>query len=139
METDNPNLPWSRRGLDAARFAASYDRIPFSSPEAINYQVSLRLSALLSAEKARLPSFVFLTPQNHGLLGALADNPGYRADSEALGNIFVGAGVPFRSYDGQVAEGLFTDLDHLTAEGNRRLAELLAEDLSPRLRDRFLR
>ncbi len=137
IEVSDPNVPWSRRGLTADRFAASYDRLPFASPEAMNYRVSQRLAALLSARQREWPSFVFLTPQNHGLLGSLVDNPGYHKDTTAIGAIFSGAGVHFRSYDGQVDPGLFTDLDHLSADGNRRLAALLSEDLVPRLLARY--
>lgn len=128
-EVYDPNLPWTARGLTAEQFRPNYDIVPFGSKEAVNEALSRHLAAWLRASD--VPSFVFLTPQNHGLLGALLDNPGYHAATAAIAGTF--AGVPFRSYDGLVADPLFTDLDHLTASGNRRLAELLAEDLVPRL------
>lgn len=127
--TGDPNLPWTARGLSAAQYAASYDLIPLDAAEATNLQLTRRLSQILAAPRPGQAVFVFLTPHNHGLLGALADNPAYHAASAAIGAVFRERGVPFRSYDGQVDAGLFMDLDHLTADGNRRLAQLLAADL----------
>lgn len=139
VTSDDPNLPWSARGLTAAQYAPNYDLIPFDSPEARNLALTRRLAGLLAAPRRAgraadpgVSVFVFLTPHNHGLLGALADNPGYHAASAAIGAIFRERGVPFRSYDGDalVADRYFMDLDHLTADGNRRLAGLLLEDLA---------
>jgi lysophospholipase L1-like esterase len=130
-DVSDPNLPWTARGLSAEQFKSNYDIVPFPSKDAVNEALSRHLAAWLRASD--VPAFVFLTPQNHGLLGALADNPGYHATNAVIAGIFQDRGVPFRSYDGLVADPLFTDLDHLTASGNRRLAELLAEDLVPRL------
>lgn len=131
----DPNTPWTERGLSAAQFAASYDFIPPLSKEAINFQVTRRLGAALG-ELARggVPVLAALVPQNHGLLGPLAAGPAYDEVSMAAQAAFQIAGVPFRSYDGLVEHGLFTDLDHLTAAGNARLAALLAADLGPLLR-----
>jgi lysophospholipase L1-like esterase len=47
---------------------------------------------------------------------------------------FRGAGVPFVSFDRDPAllSEHFLDLDHLTAAGNRALAQRLAAELAPR-------
>ncbi|MCS6913204.1 MAG: hypothetical protein RMK29_04740 [Myxococcales bacterium] len=130
--TTDPNLPWTGRGLRAEQFRASYDFIPPESPEAINHLMTRRLARHLAGWGQA--ALVVLMPQNHGLLGPLADGAAYHATVAAIARTFAEAAVPFRSYDGLVADSLFTDADHLTAQGNQRLAELLAEDLVPRLR-----
>lgn len=129
---EDPNRSWSERGLSAAQYSADYDVIPFTSPEAVNYQMTQRLARRLAG--SAWPALVFLTPQNHGLLGALVDNDRYRQASAGILAVFTGAGVRARSYDGQIPHRTFMDLDHLNAEGNRLLAAQLAEDLAPLLR-----
>lgn len=129
------NLPWDQRHLERAQFAASYDLQPPADRRTPNWEPLRRLARALARHPRQ--AFVFLTPQNHGLIGPLGETPVYRETAQAIAAAFAGAGVPFRSYDGDalVEDRLFTDLDHLNADGNRRLAELLAADLARLLGD----
>jgi hypothetical protein len=125
--------PWSERGLLAAQFATSYDFVPLDSPEAENWRWTRELASWLSG---RLPALAILVPQNHWLLGPLAEGPAYDGLAARIAGAFAAAGVPFVSYDRDPAlqSAHFLDLDHLTAAGNQVLAARLAADLVPRLR-----
>lgn len=127
--------PWTERHLLAAQFASSYDFVPLDSPAAVNLLWTRVLAGWLGAHP-ELGSLALLVPQNHALLGALAEGPAYTAVTTAVAAAFAGAGVPFVSYDRDPAlrSEHFLDLDHLTAAGNRALAERLARELAPRLR-----
>lgn len=127
--------PWTERGLSAAQFAQSYDFVPLDSPEALN----LRWTQVLAGRLGRLPelpALAMLVPQNHALLGPLAEGPAYAAVGTAITAAFTRAGVPLVSYDRDpaIASTDFLDLDHLTSSGNRALAARLAQVLAPRLR-----
>lgn len=130
------NLPWTARGLHAAQYAPSFDLIPPGTPDAVNFALTEQLAAFLGARARELPSLVVLTPQNHALLGPLAAGLRYDALGEALAAAFARAGVAYVSYDRDPAlrSEHFTDLDHLTAAGNRALAARLARDVAARLR-----
>lgn len=127
--------PWTERGLSAAQFAGSYDFVPLDSPDAANLLWTQLLARRLGAQRD-LAAVAVLVPQNHALLGALAQGPAYDAVVAAIAAAFTGAGVPFVSFDHDpaIASAHFLDLDHLTAAGNRALAARLAQELAPRLR-----
>ena len=127
--------PWTERGLSAAQFAKSYDFVPLDSPDAVNLQWTRVLARWLGGQP-ELAALAVLVPQNHALLGSLAAGPTYDAVGSAVAAAFARAGVPFVSYDRDPAlvSEHFLDLDHLTAAGNRALAERLAQALAPRLR-----
>lgn len=127
--------PWTERGLSAAQFAHSYDFVPLDSPDAVNLQWTQALARWLGGQH-ELAALAVLVPQNHALLGSLAAGPAYDAVGLAVATAFARAGVPFVSYDRDPAlvSEHFLDLDHLTAAGNRALADRLAQALAPRLR-----
>lgn len=127
--------PWTARNLTAAQFAASYDFVPLDSPAAVNFLWTRVLAGWLGAHPD-LGAVAVLLPQNHALLGALAEGPAYTAVTDAVAAAFARAGVPLFSYDRDpaIASEHFLDLDHLTAAGNRALAGRLARELAPRLR-----
>lgn len=127
--------PWTERGLSAAQFAKSYDFVPLDSPDAVNLQWTRVLARWLGRQHD-LAALAVLVPQNHALLGELAAGPTYDAVGSAVAAAFARAGVPFVSYDRDPAlvSEHFLDLDHLTAAGNRALADRLAQALAPRLR-----
>ncbi len=126
--------PWTARNLSAAQFAASYDFVPLDSPAAVNLLWTRVLAGFLGAHPD-LAAVAILVPQNHALLGALAEGPAYTAVTAAVVASFARAGVPLFSYDRDPAirSEHFLDLDHLTAAGNRALAGQLARELAPRL------
>lgn len=127
--------PWTARNLSAAQFAASYDFVPLESPTAVNLLWTRVLAGWLGAHPD-LGAVAVLVPQNHALLGALAEGPAYTAVTAAVADTFARARVPLVSYDRDPAilSEHFLDLDHLTAAGNRALAGQLARELAPRLR-----
>jgi hypothetical protein len=128
------NRPWSQRGLTAAQFAQSYDFVPLQSPAAYNRLWTRALARWLGARRD-LQALAVLVPQNHAMLGGLAQGPAYAAVTTEVAAAFASAEVPFVSFDGDPAirSEHFLDLDHLTAEGNRALAGRLATALTQRL------
>lgn len=118
-----------------AQYAPNYDFIPLASSEAVNHQVTEEMARWLARESG-LRVLVVMTPHNHARLGAITDTAAYRGLAAAVAGTFQRTGVPFASYDRDPAmtAELFLDLDHLTAAGNRALAERLAHDLAALLR-----
>ncbi|MFO0576669.1 MAG: hypothetical protein U1A78_21905 [Polyangia bacterium] len=128
------NRPWSERGLKPSQFRAHYDLVPPGAPEATNLLASAHLARYLGAHP-ELPVTVVELAQNHALVGPWTASPAYAALQDGLAARFTAAGVRVLRYDRHPAlrSNDFIDQDHLSAEGNRRLAALLAADLAPRL------
>lgn len=128
------NRPWSERGLKPSQFRAHYDLVPPGAPEATNLLASAHLSRYLGAHP-ELPVTVVELAQNHALVGQWTASPEYAALQDGVAARFTKAGVRVLRYDRHPAlrSSDFIDQDHLSAEGNRRLAALLAADLAPRL------
>lgn len=128
------NRPWSERGLSPELFRAHYDLVPPGTPEATNQLASARTARFL-AENPGLSVRVIEIPQNHALVGRWTGSAAYSALQEQTAARFTAAGTKVLRYDRTPAlrSEHFLDLDHLTAEGNRALAALLAADLAPEL------
>jgi lysophospholipase L1-like esterase len=128
------NRPWSERGLSPAHYRAHYDLVPPGTPEATNQLASARTARFL-AEHPGLDVRVIEIPQNHALVGRWTGSAAYSALQQQTAERFTAAGTKVLRYDRTPAlrSEHFLDLDHLTAEGNRALAALLAADLAPGL------
>lgn len=128
------NRPWSERGLLPAHYRAHYDLVPVGTPEATNQLASARTARFL-AEHLDLGVRVIEIPQNHALVGRWTGAAAYSALQDQTAERFAAAGTRVLRYDRTPAlrSEHFLDLDHLTAEGNRALAALLAADLASEL------
>jgi len=110
----------------AERFMATYDLEPI---DASNTGVIFLRKALDLLRAERIPVLVILTPTNHGLLKEFIDGPEYDANRVFLDKIARDSGAQVLDYDRSFAQADFIDNDHLTAEGNKKLADLLAPAL----------
>ena len=110
----------------AERFMATYDLEPI---DASNTGVIFLRKALDLLRAERIPVLVILTPTNHGLLKESIDGPEYAANRSFLEHIARTGGAQVLDYDRAFAQAEFIDNDHLTAEGNTKLARLLAPAL----------
>jgi hypothetical protein len=126
--------PWSARGLRADSYRASYDFLPVASPDALNAELTTQIARFLSTHR-ELAVLVEQVPQNHHMMDPLTGSDSYRALQQHLRDLFLTAGLPYRSHDRtpELRSEHFTDLDHLTAAGNAALAALLARDVHARI------
>jgi hypothetical protein len=107
----------------AERFMATYDLEPLDTSN--TGVIFLRKTLdLLRAE--RIPVLVILTPTNHGLLKEFIDGPEYAANRAFVEKIALAGGAHVLDYDRAFVQAEFIDNDHLTADGNKKLADLLA-------------
>lgn len=128
------NRPWFERGLSPAHYRAHYDLVPPGTPEATNQLASARTARFL-AEQPGLGVRVLEIPQNHALVGRWTGSAAYSALQDQTAQRFAATGTRVLRYDRTPAlrSEHFLDLDHLTAEGNRAFAALLAADLASEL------
>src|SRR5262249_33431781 len=103
-------------------FEGTYDLTPL---EATN--VGFRFLDLIAGtlQRERIPAVAILTPTNHRLLHDYIDVPEYTANLRASERVVAARGVRVVDWDAAFPSGQFIDNDHLTAEGNRRLASRL--------------
>lgn len=98
------------------------------------------LRALDGLAARKIPVLVGFTPTNVDYLGDQVNVPAYRANvatvRDAVEAHFHGAAlVRWVSLDGDVPAGFFVDHVHMTADGNRLVADRLADNLLVLLRD----
>lgn len=106
----------------ADRFLGTYD---LSALTGANVEVAyLRATAAL-LRRERIRGIAVLTPVNHELLHAFIDVPEYERQRRYVRAILERDGVRVVDYDRAFAAADFFDNDHLTAEGNRKLAAML--------------
>jgi len=124
-------LPWNRKPVpDIGELKAYYELTPFS-PDNINLIFSKKISQLLDC--TRTPALVFLSPENHTLAGQIINNPLYEENLSRIGQVFSGHTFVCRNYDRAIEDRYFADKDHLTGEGNRVFAGILAQEVIPLL------
>lgn len=131
------NRPWFERGLFPAHYRAHYDLVPPGTPEATNELASAKTARFLGEHPGLgMRVRVIEIPQNHALVGRWTGAATYSALQDRTAERFAAAGTRVLRYDRTPAlrSEHFLDLDHLTAEGNRALAALLAADLAPELK-----
>jgi lysophospholipase L1-like esterase len=78
---------------------------------------------------AHVPVIAFLTPTNHALVHDYIDNPQYGANRAYVIRLLEARGVRVLDLDAAFPVAAFLDNDHLTASGQRRLAQSLAHVL----------
>jgi len=76
-----------------------------------------------------IPVVAFMSPTNHTLVHEYIDVPAYRANEEYLDGLLEKRGVKVIDLDRAFSAENFIDNVHLTREGQRRLAVLLAKDI----------
>jgi hypothetical protein len=111
----------------ADRFLGTYDLSPLT-PDNVEVVFLRKTVALL--QRWGVPAIAILTPTNHTLLHEYIDAPEYQAQLAYVTTI-LRPNVHVLDYDGAFPSGQFLDNDHLTAAGNRRLAQMLAPSLQP--------
>jgi len=105
----------------AERFLGTYDLAPLAADN-VEVVFLRKTAALLAA--ANVPAVAILTPANHALLHDYIDVPDYAAQLRSI-RAALGPRVRVLDYDRAFSAREFIDNDHLTAAGNRRLAEML--------------
>ncbi len=107
----------------ADRFIGTYDLTPLGSTN-VAFQYLEKTMRLLKTYHVR--AIAFLTPTNHKLLHEFIDTPEYDDNVAAIRRLAARYGVLTLDLDRAVPAAEFIDNDHLTVQGNRRLAQLLA-------------
>jgi len=112
--------------LTAADFEGTYDL------EALNERnVPVRfLAKALSVFRAEgVPVVAFMTPVNHALLHEYVDTPEYRANDAYLRGLLERNDARVVDLDAAFPASDFLDNDHLTQQGQHRLASVLAKEI----------
>lgn len=113
------------------RFIGTYDLTPLG-PGNVALVYFEKAARLLRAHHVR--ALVFFTPTNHKLLHDFIDTPEYGDNLNAVKRLAARYGISVQNFDHVIPSNEFIDNDHLTVAGNRRLAHLLASQLSAALR-----
>jgi hypothetical protein len=104
-------------------YEGTYDLTPLGDANVGVHFLERTVDAL---HRARIPVLAFLTPTNHTLLHDYIDGRGYRANVLFLERALARHGARVLNLDRAFPAPLFIDNTHLTAAGQRRLAERLA-------------
>jgi len=113
------------------RFIGTYDLTPLGASN-IAFQYFEKTARLFQANRIR--AVAFLTPTNHKLLHDFIDTPEYDDNIRAIERAAARYGIVTLNLDRAIPAGEFIDNDHLTVQGNERLAQLLAPYLRAALR-----
>lgn len=108
------------------KFFGTYDLDPIATSNV--EWIFLRKTVALIAREG-IPSYAILTPTNHRLLAEYIDNPAYQAQLAYVAALLRAHGIKVLNYDARFPGRDFLDNDHLTADGNRKLAAMLARDV----------
>ncbi len=108
--------------LTAADFEGTYDLEALDSDNTAVYFLT-KTVALLRAQN--IPVVAFMTPTNHGLIPKTVGDPAYQGNKAYLTKLLERHGVRVLDLDAALPSADFIDNDHLTAEGQRKLASLL--------------
>jgi hypothetical protein len=104
-------------------YEGTYDLTPLGDANVGVHFLERTVDAL---HRARIPVLAFLTPTNHTLLHDYIDGRGYRANVLFVQRALARRGARVVNFDRAFPAALFIDNTHLTAAGQRRLAERLA-------------
>jgi hypothetical protein len=107
-------------------FEGTYDLSPLTES---NVGVHYLEQTVALLHRDNIPVLAFLTPTNHALLHRYIDNAHYARNSDFLKRILRQRGAVVMDFDRALPGAEFIDNAHLTSEGQRRLAALLAEAL----------
>ncbi len=119
--------PAPMRSLTPDLFEATYNLSPLTEKN-VGVRYLKATADLLS--KAHVPVLAFLTPTNHVLLHDYIDNSHYRANGAFLAGLLTRRGACVLDLDAAFPQREFIDETHLTAAGQRRLAEVLGAALA---------
>jgi hypothetical protein len=107
-------------------FEGTYDLAPLTAD---NVAVHFLRAMAIALHASGIPVVAFFTPTNHTLLHEYIDNPQYRANAAYLEALLRGNGAKVLDFDALLPAADFLDNDHLTVEGQRRLAAALEAEL----------
>jgi hypothetical protein len=109
-------------------FGPAYRSGPFDAFPNAGLFFAKRVAAALDASST--PSTIYVSALNHSLLGDVANGLVFSSNISLVEAIFTGAHpFPFRNYhDALPDDELFVDTEHLTAEGHRRMVDLILRD-----------
>jgi hypothetical protein len=122
---------WSQKGISAGSYVSKFCQ-PIT-PDNFNGQHYREV--MLELQRVGTPALTYLTPQNPGITKVVLTPEEYGAGRTVLSSFFQGYGVPYYDFSELVPDPFFVDNDHLTAEGNRRLAVALANEIAPRIQN----
>lgn len=107
---------------NADKFLGTYDIEPLSRDN-VDFVYLRKLANLI--ERSGIPAVAFLTPTNHRLLHDYIDAPGYDARLLQITTTLKNHRIVVLNLDRAIPPRQFIDNDHLTAVGDRRLADIL--------------
>lgn len=117
--------PLPAKALTSADFEGTYDLQALDDDNlAVHYLE--KTVALLHSE--RIPVIAFMTPVNHVLVHKYVDTPEYRANGAYLRRVLKLNGARVLDLDTAFPTNEFLDNDHLTPQGQSRLASILAKE-----------
>ncbi|HEY5257722.1 MAG TPA: hypothetical protein VIJ12_05020 [Candidatus Baltobacteraceae bacterium] len=128
--TGSANLQAQAHRPTPDKFLGTYDLAPLDRDN-VDFTYLKRIAALLRAQ--RIPTVAFLTPTNHALLSDYIGVPEYGQKLQQLAEALREPNVTVFNWDRSMRTDEFLDNDHLTIEGNRRLATMLAPAMRARL------
>ena len=106
------------------RFLGTYD---LSALTGANVEVAYLRATVALLRRERIPGIAVFTPVNHELLHAFIDVPEYERQRRYVRAVLERDGVRVVDYDRAFEAADFFDNDHLTAQGNRKLAVMLEQ------------
>src|SRR5579871_387976 len=121
--------PWNEHGKRAQDFHSEYRFT--SQPD--NFNGLHYREVMETLQRVGTPALTYLTPQNPCITSVCMPADLYEAGRHVLSSFFQGYGIPHYDFSELVPDRFFVDNDHMMAEGNRRLACALADEIAPRL------
>jgi len=114
------------------KFLGTYDLEPLAKDN-VDFYYLRKTSELVRSQHLR--AVAFLTPTNHRLLADYINTPDYDRKLDTLAAAVRAEGVPILNLDRTIPAGDFIDNDHLTIQGNIRLAESILPALRRAVHD----
>jgi hypothetical protein len=109
-----------------ADFEGTYDLTPLDTTNT-SFAALTQVGRLI--ENERLTAVAILTPTNHALLHDYIDSPAYRANLATTERCLRSYGIRVLDLDAAFPQKDFIDNDHLTVDGNARLAAILEREI----------
>jgi len=112
-----------RNAPTADKYFGAYDLSPLATD---NTSLRYTRETLALLRSHNIPTLVYLTPTNHGLLHDTIDAPEYDANLKELMAVVRSYGMRAYNFDRSFPQNAFIDNDHLRAPGLSQLARQLA-------------
>jgi hypothetical protein len=119
--------PWNLRNLEDNKFRPMYANAVH--PDNLNgkfYPIMIE-----ELRKRKIPAFFYTTPQNPAMMADYFPARVYAENRQVAISFVKSAAFPSADYSSLLPDNLFYDNDHLLSEGNRQLAEHIANDAAP--------